>query len=123
MSARPASDPGKRPPLTEITIESINGFEAENLEQLSEAEADRIRARADVLGPSYQLFYERPIEAVGGRGAHLAHAAPVGHPGQRQQQPRHQPSQHQARVDLHSARPSISPTLASKSLVANGFVM
>jgi 4-aminobutyrate aminotransferase-like enzyme len=49
----------------------VNAFDPSSADDLDEATRDKIRRRSDVLGPGYQLFYQRPLEVVRGLGTHL----------------------------------------------------
>ena len=48
-----------------------NYFNVKDIDALAPEHADLVRRRIAVLGPSYRLFYDEPIEFVRGSGVHL----------------------------------------------------
>ncbi len=55
---------------TSSTIMDSNSFKAEDMENLDEATRQMVERRA-ILGPSYRLFYHKPLNFVRGRGTRL----------------------------------------------------
>lgn len=48
-----------------------NGFDPKTLKQLTPHEQSIIQRREQLLGPSYQLMYEHPVELVKGKGSYM----------------------------------------------------
>lgn len=48
-----------------------NGFDPKSVENLSTRERDIVEKRQKLLGPSYQLMYERPVEIVRGKDVYM----------------------------------------------------
>lgn len=59
---------------TRSTIMDTNSYRPEASATLPPATARLVERRAEVLGPSYRLFYRTPVHLVSGRGAHLTDA-------------------------------------------------
>jgi 4-aminobutyrate aminotransferase-like enzyme len=57
--------------MTTSTILDGNSFKAENAGLLSVQDQDLIARRMRVLGPSYRLFYRRPVHLVRGEGSRV----------------------------------------------------
>src|ERR1700712_1676013 len=53
----------------------VNAFDPSNTGGLDADVADLVARRARVLGPSYKLFYEKPVHFVRGEGVRLYDAA------------------------------------------------
>lgn len=48
-----------------------NGFDISRLGELNDRERDIVQRRHNLLGPSYKLMYDHPVEFVRGSGVHL----------------------------------------------------
>lgn len=59
---------------TRSTIMDTNAYRADSGVPLSPRTAQAVARRQEVLGPSYRLFYRRPVHLVSGHGAHLVDA-------------------------------------------------
>ena len=59
---------------TRSTIMDTNAYRADAGVPLSPRTAQLVARRQEVLGPSYRLFYRRPVHLVSGHGAHLVDA-------------------------------------------------
>lgn len=59
---------------TRSTIMDTNAYRADSGVPLPPRTAQLVARRQEVLGPSYRLFYRRPVHLVSGHGAHLVDA-------------------------------------------------